>query len=191
VVARELLGAVLVRRTQKDTLRARIVETEAYVGQHDLACHAARGLTERTAVMFGPPGRAYVYLVYGMHDMLNVVTAGEGDPQAVLIRACEPNSGDAERAGGAVERMDGPGRLTKALLVTRDLNGHDLNRPPLWIEAGSPPPRVEVGPRVGVDYAAEWADAPLRFFDADSQAVSRSRSRRLSSERAGPKANLT
>jgi DNA-3-methyladenine glycosylase len=116
--------------------------------------------------MFGPPGRAYVYLIYGMYDMLNVVTAAEGDPQAVLIRACEP-------IGQALGRLDGPGRLTRTLEITRDLNNHDLRRPPLWLEPGRPPVTVEVSPRIGVDYAGEWAEAPLRFFDPESPNLSR------------------
>lgn len=157
---------VIARQLAEGTTRARIVETEAYVGEHDLACHSSRGETARTAVMFGPPGRAYVYLIYGMYDMLNVVTAEEGDPQAVLIRACEP-------LGEAAGRLDGPGRLTRTLGVARDLNGHDLRQPPLWIEAGSPPSSVAASPRIGVDYAGEWSEAPLRFFDPDSPHVSR------------------
>ena len=165
-VAPELLGAVLVMQTPEGVVRARIVETEAYVGQHDLACHASKGLTARNAVMFGPAGHAYVYLIYGMYHMLNVVTATEGDPQAVLIRACEPPP-------GSELQLNGPGKLTRALGITRELNGHDLSLPPLVLERGEPPRRIGASPRIGVDYAGEWAQRPLRFFDLDSEHVSR------------------
>jgi DNA-3-methyladenine glycosylase len=163
-VARALLGAVLVVGGDK---RGRVVETEAYVGPHDLACHASKGLTKRTAVMFGPPGHAYVYLIYGMYDMLNVVTGAEGDPQAVLVRAVEPLS-------GVVGKTDGPGKLTRAFGVTRARHdGLPLYGPELWLEPGPPPRAVQATPRIGVDYAGDWKDAPLRFLDADSPFVSR------------------
>ena len=165
-VAKDLLGAILVVRSPGAERRARIVETEAYVGPHDLACHAAKGRTARTEVMFGPPGHAYVYFIYGMYDMLNVVTGGVDDPQAVLIRAAEPLEGlDAA--------LDGPGKLTRALGITRALNGADLCRGPLVIVAGEHPRHVETTPRIGVDYAGEWKNAPLRFYDRDSGHVSR------------------
>lgn len=164
-VARALLGTVIVHRLPGGTRRARIVETEAYVGTHDLACHASRGRTARTAVMFGPPGRAYVYFVYGMHHMLNVVTGGAGEAQAVLIRAAEPLS-------GVEGRTDGPGRLTKALGIDLTHNGTDLCAPPLWLAAGEPARQVRAAPRIGVDYAGEWAAAPLRFYDSESRHVS-------------------
>ena len=119
-VARALLGCQLVfRRSAASECRVRIVETEAYVGPHDLACHAAKGRTARTEVMFGPAGHAYVYLVYGLHELLNVVTGAEGQAEAVLLRAGEP-------VAGVTGRLDGPGRLTRALGVTRALNGADL-----------------------------------------------------------------
>lgn len=168
-VARDLLGATLCRQQEDHVARVRIVETEAYVGEHDLACHAAKGRTPRTEVLFGPPGRAYVYFVYGMHHMLNAVCASEGDAQAVLVRAAEP-------LGEPLPRLDGPGRLTKALDIT--VQQHDrrpLDERPVWIEAGEPPGRVAVGPRVGVDYAGDWAAAPLRFWDVDSPSASRPR----------------
>src|SRR5881392_616508 len=111
-VARELIGAILVHRTKEGDLRARIVETEAYVGPHDLACHAAKGRTTRTEVMFGPAGHAYVYLIYGMYDMLNIVSGGVGDAQAVLVRAAEPMDGwDAD--------LSGPGKLARGMRITR------------------------------------------------------------------------
>lgn len=165
-VARALLGQVLV--VAGDTRkRGRIVETEAYVGLHDLACHASRGRTKRTEVMFGPAGRAYVYLIYGIYPMLNVVTGAVGDPQAVLLRALEP----LENIRGAT---DGPGKLTRALGVTvAGHHGASLLGPALWLEPGPAPQRVAVTPRVGVEYAGAWKDAPLRFFDAESPFVSR------------------
>ena len=166
VVAPALLGQVLVHRTEGHVRRARIVETEAYVGAHDLASHASRGRTTRTDVMFGPPGHAYVYLIYGMHHMLNVVVGEEGDPQAVLVRAAEP-------LAGLEARLDGPGRLARALGLTLADNRTDLLGPHLWLEAGSPPAHVVTTARVGVDYAGDWTAAPLRFYDAASPHVSR------------------
>ncbi|MFI5381267.1 MAG: DNA-3-methyladenine glycosylase [Tepidisphaerales bacterium] len=166
-VARELVGAILVHRTDGRDYRARIVETEAYVGTHDLACHASRGKTPRTEVMFRPGGCAYVYFIYGMYQMLNVVTSVEGDAQAVLIRAAEPLDGwEAD--------LSGPGKLTRAMRITRADNGIDLTGEKLFLLAGpGRRPKIEVSRRVGVDYAKEWKDAMLRFFDADSAAVSR------------------
>jgi DNA-3-methyladenine glycosylase len=122
VVARALLGCVVVRRLGGRSMCARIVETEAYVGQHDAASHSRAGVTPRTAVMFGPPGWTYVYLVYGMHYMLNVVTGPEGSGQAVLLRGAEP-------LAGLDERLDGPGRLARALGVDLRLNRSDLCAP--------------------------------------------------------------
>jgi DNA-3-methyladenine glycosylase len=165
-VARALLGQVLCHAPPGEAHRsARIVETEAYVGSHDRASHASRGRTRRNEAMFGPPGHAYVYFIYGMYDMLNVVTGPAGEGQAVLLRAAEPLEG--------VERpLNGPGRLARGLGITRALNHADLVAGPLTIHAGAPPAHVAQSPRVGVDYAGEWAAAPLRFFDADSPAVS-------------------
>lgn len=161
-VAKALLGATLVFEDK----RVRIVETEAYVGTHDLACHAAKGRTARTEVLFGPPGRAYVYLIYGMYELFNVVTGGEGDAQAVLIRAAEP-------LANVSGKTDGPGKLTRALGLGRTLNRHDLTAPPLTLEAGTPPAGVIATTRIGVDYAGVWKDAPLRFYDAGSRWVSK------------------
>jgi DNA-3-methyladenine glycosylase len=165
-VARSLLGTVLVHRTGDTRLEVRVVEVEAYVGPHDLACHAAKGRTKRTAVMFGPPGYAYVYLVYGMHHMFNVVTGPEGLAQAVLIRAAEPVT-------GLTGALNGPGRLTRALGITRQHDNEDLCGDRLFLRSGRAPDRVVETTRVGVEYAGEWADAPLRFYDADSPCVSR------------------
>lgn len=160
-VARALLGTTLVFEDK----RLRIVETEAYVGVHDLACHAAKGRTKRTEVMFGPPGRAYIYLIYGMYELLNVVTGDEGDAQAVLIRAAEP-------LANITRTTDGPGKLTLALGLTRAYNAHKLTEPPLTLEPGTPPASIVTTTRVGIDYAGAWKDAPLRFYDAASRHVS-------------------
>jgi DNA-3-methyladenine glycosylase len=166
-LARDLVGTVLVRSYRGKELRARIVETEAYIGPHDLACHASRGRTKRTEVMFGPGGHAYVYLIYGIHEMFNIVSGEAGDPQAVLVRAAEPLDGwQADLAG--------PGKLARALRITRKLNGLDLTGATLFLlsRAGYRPALVQTT-RIGVDYAGEWKDAPLRFLDARSRAVSR------------------
>lgn len=146
---------------------ARIVETEAYKGPLDLAAHSARGRTARTEVMFGPPGHAYVYLIYGMWNCLNVVTAAEGTPHAVLIRAVEP-------IGGITDPTHGPGLLCKALHIDRSFNGMDLAGPVLWIErpAVRRTIRVARSTRIGVDYAGEWAARPWRFYDRASPYVS-------------------
>jgi DNA-3-methyladenine glycosylase len=162
-VARALLGQHLVHVVNGARRVGRIVETEAYLGPHDLACHTAKGRTARTEVMFGPPGHAYVFFIYGMHHCVNVVT-GEG--AAVLVRALEP----VEGLGSA--RTDGPGRLTRALGVTRAHNGLPLDRRPLFLAAGRSVRRIETSARIGVAYAGEWAKAPLRFFEAGNVHVS-------------------
>jgi len=166
-VARGLIGSTLVRRYRGRLRRARIVETEAYVGPHDLACHAAKGRTARTSTMYLPGGHAYVYFIYGMYDMLNVVTGPADDPQAVLLRAAEPL--DAWPAD-----LSGPGKLTRALHITRAQDALDLTGPALhFLPCPSPAPEIAITPRIGVDYAQHWKDAPLRFLDAASAAVSR------------------
>lgn len=158
-VARDLIGARLaVRRPDGVVERHLVFETEAYLGAHDLACHGARGRTARNAVMFGPAGRWYVYLCYGIHWMLNIVTGEEGEPAAVLIRG----------AGGLV----GPGRLTRGLGLDGGYDGREAaEHAGMWLEAPAeagprwplPPAWVRRTPRIGVDYAGEWAAAPLRF----------------------------
>lgn len=171
-VARALLGTVVVHRVGGREQRARIVETEAYVGPHDLACHAAKGRTQRTEVMFGEAGHAYVYFVYGMHHMLNVVTGSVDDAQAVLLRAAEPLSG----IEGSTR---GPALLTRAMGITRAYDGIDVCagarpiRDGLWFLEGAEPKRIVATPRIGVDYAKQWKDALLRFVDAESAWVSR------------------
>lgn len=166
-LAEKLIGKILVRRVEGKECRARIVETEAYVGSHDLACHAAKGRTRRTEIMFGPGGHAYVYLIYGIHDMLNIVAGKVDDAQAVLIRAAEPLE-------GWNANLSGPGKLAKALQITRKDNGVDLSGESFFVmEDPSSRPRIISTRRVGVDYAGEWKDCPFRFLDADSKAVSR------------------
>jgi DNA-3-methyladenine glycosylase len=169
-VARDLLGKVLVRSEQGRTWRGRIVETEAYVGEHDLACHAAKGRTARTDVLYGPPGRAYVYLIYGMYHCFNVVTLPRGEAAAVLVRGLEPLQGFEPGA-----RTDGPGRLCRAMGITLRHNRLDLGGEVLWLEDAPAVParRVARGPRVGVDYAGTWAKKPYRLWIQDNPHVSR------------------
>ena len=183
--ARRLLGAQLVRDDGHGRRVARIVETEAYGGPQDRASHARAGRTPRTAVMFGSPGRAYVYLVYGIHHCLTVVCGSEGEAAAVLIRAVEPVAGiehmrhSRGRACDEVMRLAaGPARTCQALAVDRDLDGVDLLRDDrLWLAEPAPDaPSFEVlsGPRIGVDYAGpEWAARAWRFGIAGSPALSR------------------
>ena len=169
-VARELIGARLVRILNGQKLVGLITETEAYIGQNDLACHAKAGLTLRTAPMFGPPGHAYVYFTYGNHWMLNTVTEKEGFPAAVLIRAIQPIQGIEvmmERRGG--RDTFGPGKLTQALGITKSENNVDLTvaNSSLWIEAGQfvPNKSVTIGPRVGLNKTPEpWLSKPWRFL---------------------------
>ena len=153
LVARDLLGCRLCRPVDGTVHRWTIRETEAYTGPEDRACHAHKGRTRRTEVMFGPPGHWYVYLCYGIHWMLNVVTGPAGHPAAVLLR-------------GAGERL-GPGRLTRALGITGDLHGALANPGSgLWMETGFrvPEARIEQTPRIGVDYAGpDWSQRPYRF----------------------------
>ena len=181
VVARDLLGTVLVSEIGGARVVGEIVETEAYAGPHDPASHAWEkfGRTARNEAMFGPPGTAYVYLIYGTHWCLNVVTDSEGFPGAVLVRAARPVDGieiARERRPGRPDRelMRGPGNLARALGVTRAENAHPLDRPPLWLAAGRTVSyaEVSVGPRIGIhpDRAADW---PLRFWLAGSPWVSR------------------
>jgi DNA-3-methyladenine glycosylase len=169
-VARDLLGKVLVRRTRRGEICGRIVETEAYDGPEDLACHSSVGKTKRTEVMFGPAGHAYVYLIYGVYHCLNVVTEKPG--AAVLIRALEPL--------GSVENKkiaSGPGKLCQWMQIDKKLNGWDLTRGRrLWIADGdSSKLEIASSPRIGVDYAGEWAKKPWRFFIRDHQGSKKTR----------------
>jgi len=168
-VARDLIGARLVRMLEGMKLVGLIVEAEAYISEKDLACHAKAGRTPRTQVMFGPPGHAYVYFTYGNHWMLNVVTEREGYPAAVLIRAIQPVEGIevmSKRRHG--RDTFGPGKLTQAMGITKSENGVDLtdSASGLWIEAGIPVPnsRVTKSPRVGLYSVPEpWKSKPWRF----------------------------
>jgi DNA-3-methyladenine glycosylase len=177
-VARQLLGARLVRQEEGQRISGYIIETEAYSGESDLACHARAGRTPRTEVMYGPPGTAYVYFVYGVHWMLNIVAEPVGSPSAVLIRALLPAEGldhIAQRRKKALPRdwTSGPARLCQALDIDGRFNGVRLVpsqenplQDALWVEAGLPIPEEKVltGPRVGIDYAPEpWRSIPWRF----------------------------
>ncbi|SMP64906.1 DNA-3-methyladenine glycosylase [Noviherbaspirillum suwonense] len=167
-VARELLGCLLVHRSDGVERIGRIVETEAYLGVEDLAAHSSKGITPRTRIMFGPAGYAYVYLIYGMHHCINVVTGPPGEGTAVLLRALEP-------VRNLPGKTSGPGLLCKAMGIDRRLNGHDFCSDDLHILArpdGYAAPVVH-RPRIGVDYAGEWAARPLRFYLEGNSHVSR------------------
>jgi DNA-3-methyladenine glycosylase len=173
-VARELLGKVLARGATAGV----IVETEAYLGAGDLAAHASRGLTDRTRVIFGPPGHAYVYFIYGMYECLNLVAEPEGSPGCVLIRALQPVAGVSimkRRRPNARKLEDlasGPGKLTLAMGITRAENGVDVTQGALVVrEPGqSSPFDVDVTPRIGIRHCADW---PLRFLIRGNSFVSR------------------
>ena len=167
-VARELIGKYLVRRVHGKEMALLITETEAYAGPHDLACHSRVGKTARNAAMWGPPGSIYVYFTYGMHWMLNLVVREEGYGSAVLIRALTPDttfqhSAECEN----VVRLDGPGRLTKALKIDKTLNGKKLGREAeLWVEGRGVVVRardIKRTPRIGIAYAGSYVLKPWRF----------------------------
>jgi DNA-3-methyladenine glycosylase len=181
-VARDLLGKVLVRRLKGKNLSGKIVETEAYVGPHDLACHASKGKTSRTSIMFEQGGRAYVYMIYGFYFCLNAVTEARDYPAAVLIRAIEPLDHVAvmrrlrKNPSRDTNIASGPGKLCMAMGIDKQLNGADLTGNMLWIEdrnldVGD----VRSGPRIGVDYAGEYKDKPWRFYIGENPHVSRTR----------------
>jgi DNA-3-methyladenine glycosylase len=178
-VAKQLLGKYLVRKHPAGDTIGRIVETEAYVGPQDLACHASKGRTARTEVMFGPAGHAYVYFIYGFYNMLNLVTEAKDYPAAVLIRAVEPVDGIElmkERRKNRVLRnlASGPGKLCQAFAVDRTLNGTDLGGKILYIEDhGEAPPKFYATARIGVDYAGKWKDKLYRFLIRGSEFVSK------------------
>jgi len=167
-VAKSLLGLHLVHRSQNIERIGKIVEVEAYLGEHDFASHSSKGLTKRTAVMFGQPGFAYVYLIYGMYHCFNVVTEPAGVGAAVLIRALEPILNITDRASG-------PGLLCKAMKIDRQLNVHDLLSDNLFITEQDTelPHHIVETPRIGVHYAKEWADIPLRFYIQGNPFVSK------------------
>jgi DNA-3-methyladenine glycosylase len=178
-VARQLLGKYVVRKHPEGKTVGRIVETEAYVGPKDLACHASRGRTARTETMFGPAGRAYVYFIYGFYYCLNIVTEAVDHPSAVLIRAVEPVEGvelmkKRRRTEEVRNLASGPGKLCQAFAIDKALNGADMCGNVLYVEdRGGPAPKVSATPRIGVDYAGKWKDKPWRFLIRGNEFVSR------------------
>jgi DNA-3-methyladenine glycosylase len=177
-VARDMLGMLLQCTTPEGTTSGIIVETEAYLGEHDAACHAAAGHTARTAPLYGSPGTAYVYFIYGMYWCVNAVTRAEGLPSAVLVRAVEPVDGISlmRRRRSRVRRdadlTNGPGKLCLALGITGALNGVSLQRGDLVVRECTHyrDDEVAVTPRIGITRAAEW---PLRWFVRDNPYVSK------------------
>jgi DNA-3-methyladenine glycosylase len=168
-VAQGLLGKYLVHRSGEQLRIGRIVEVEAYLGTHDRAAHSSRGRTPRTEIMFGPPGFAYVYLIYGIHCCVNVVNGAPGQASAVLIRALEPIE-------NLTEKTSGPGLLTRAMGIDRRLNGADLLGDTLFLTEPADhhlPHRIVKKARIGVDYAGAWARRLLRFYIRDNRFVSR------------------
>ena len=192
-VARDLLGRTLVHESPEGRVLGRIVEVEAYQGEDDPACHAAAGLTTRTEPLYGPPGHAYVYLIYGMYHCLNAVTRPAGRPSAVLIRALEPLEGleiMRHRRGwqknGRPDRelTNGPGKLSRSFGLSLEHNRLDLTGRRLWIESGRPSERVAWTPRVGIRVGTEriW-----RAFDPESECVSRTALNRLAQASPRPR----
>ena len=180
IVARELLGTVLECETDAGTASGIIVETEAYLGEHDLACHAVAGRTARTEALYGPPGTSYVYFIYGMYWCFNAVTRAEGLPSAVLVRALEPLAGTAlmhkrrPRVKNDVDLTNGPGKLCTALGIVGSMSAKSLQRKPLVIREGDPVPdeQVEVTTRIGITRSADW---PLRWIVRGNRFVSKGR----------------
>jgi len=178
IVAREMLGTVLECETDEGLARGIIVETEAYLGEHDLACHAAAGRTLRTDALYGPPGTSYVYFIYGMYWCFNAVTRAEGSPSAVLVRALEPLDGLAlmhkrrPRIESDVELANGPGKLCAALGIDGSMSARSLQRKPVIIREGKPvsDEQVEVTTRIGITKSADW---PLRWIVRGNRFVSK------------------
>jgi DNA-3-methyladenine glycosylase len=167
LVARELLGKYLVHRSNGIERIGKIVEVEAYLGPHDLAAHSAKGLTPRTKVMFGPPGHAYVYLIYGMYYCMNIVTQEEGHASAVLIRALEPIQ-------NITEKTKGPGLLCNAMHIDKRQHGHDMESDDFFVASGVEEKITIIRKaRVGVDYAKHWAKRLLRFYIKGNPFISR------------------
>jgi DNA-3-methyladenine glycosylase len=164
-VAKDLLGKVLIKQAPNRTLRTKIVDVEAYVGPKDKACHASKGRTKRTEILFGPAGFTYVYLIYGMYHLLNIVTEREEYPAAILIRGLELLGEDHPSA--LPTRIDGPGRVGRFLEIDRTHNGLDTTHgATLWIEdhgLAVSRKQIQALPRIGVDYAGEWAKKLWRF----------------------------
>ena len=167
-VAKSLLGMLLVKKYKNDFQIGRIVETEAYLGTHDLACHTSKGFTKRNKTMFGEPGHAYVYLIYGIHHCFNIVTEPAGHGAAVLIRAIEPVKNIALRTNG-------PGLLCKSLDIDRTYDGKDLTGDEIFCIYPDSKEEFSIiaKPRIGVQYAKEWALKPLRFYIENNPFVSR------------------
>lgn len=182
-VARDVIGKVLVHDSPEGLVAGRVVEAEAYRGPEDRAAHSFGGRrTARTEVMYGAPGLAYVFFVYGMHWHVNLVTTREGAPHAVLLRAVEPVQGQelmAARRGVPAHRVElcnGPGKLCQAFGIDRRQYGADLTRGPLFLsDSGGARPALGTSARVGVDYAEAWAEKPWRFFERGNAWVSRGR----------------
>lgn len=187
IVARELLGKTLVHEIEGQRISAKIVETEAYMGIGDKAAHSYGGKrTPRVQVMYGGPGFSYVFMVYGMYYCFNIVTREEGNPQAVLLRAAEPREGLELMAQNRFKKSydqlnksqitgltNGPGKLCRALLIDKRLNGEDLCGSKLYVEEGKYESfNIVAAKRVGIDYAEEAKDYPWRFYIADSKYVS-------------------
>ena len=168
VVAQKLLGKWLVHQSDGIALIGKIVEVEAYLGEHDLAAHSSKGLTPRTKTMFGPPGHAYVYLIYGVHHCMNIVTEREGHASAVLLRALAP-------VKNVTGKTNGPGLLCRAMEIDRRRNGHDLLSDNFFIAFPEATEKIFIvkRPRIGVDYAKHWAKRRLRFYVKDNPFVSR------------------
>ena len=177
-VARECIGKILVHRSDEGEVAGRIVEAEAYRGPRDLAAHSARGLTKRTAAMYGPPGHAYVYFLYGMHWAMNLVAGAEGEPHAVLIRAIAPIRGielmarRRRKPESSRELTNGPGKLAQAMGITGAHYGVDLCGDRLFIEEGEPCAGIGRSARINVAYAREWAARPWRFYERGNPYVS-------------------
>jgi len=184
-ITQRLLGKLLCRSIGTRIWKGKIVEAESYLGEKDLAAHASHGRTKRTETMYGPPGHAYVYLIYGMYNCLNVVTQEEGTAEAVLIRALEPIVLDGEKIvpdqdayeGRSIEKiLNGPGKLCREFQIDKSLNGATFSRKNgLWLEEYEdiPPERIVRAKRIGVEYAKQWKDKPLRFYIKDSSFVSK------------------
>ena len=188
----EVAPALLGQWIRRDDVTLRITEVEAYRWPGDTACHARSGRTERNDAIWGPPGHAYVYVCYGIHQMLNVSTGEDGDAQAILIRACEPVEGlptIAGRRGGksGPVLLAGPGKIGQALQLDTEWSGHDLCTPGgLTLHAGTPPATIGVGPRIGIDFALpEHRRLPWRFADADSTWVTHRKKLESTLARAG------
>lgn len=180
IVAKELLGKTLVRVTEEGAVRARIVETEAYLGEIDDAAHTYKGKSERTRAAYGEKGAAYIYLIYGMYCCFNITTGEPNKPEMVLIRALEPLEGETLmkarrlKAKKDIDLCNGPGKLCRALLIDRALYGEDLcESERFYIEDGETPNRVAAGARKNIDYAVNCKDKPWRFYIEDNKYVSK------------------